>query len=145
LRTHLAIGLRTSWLFRPSPHGCATVAQWTDDTLVASLLWSVGSVKRAFAGCVLVSDNESWVGSGRYGSTGVMTQWQTFVKNQKRFGVQSPKLVCIDIQPYGSTQAPDRANILNIGGFSDAVFNVVASHLGDDAGRFVAEVESIEL
>jgi hypothetical protein len=25
------------------------------------------------------------------------------------------------------------------------VFNVVASYLGDDAGRFVAEVESIKL
>jgi hypothetical protein len=46
---------------------------------------------------------------------------------------------------YGSTQAPERDDILNIGGFSDAVFNVVASYLGDDAGRFVAEVESIEL
>jgi len=34
---------------------------------------------------------------------------------------------------------------LNIGGFSDAVFNVVASFLSDDANRFVAEVESIEL
>ena len=42
-------------------------------------------------------------------------------------GVGSPKLVCIDIQPYGSTQAAERADILNIGGFSDAVFNVVAS------------------
>jgi 60 kDa SS-A/Ro ribonucleoprotein len=52
---------------------------------------------------------------------------------------------CIDIQPYGSTQAPDRDDILNIGGFSDAVFNVVASYLGDDAARFVAEVESVEL
>ena len=101
--------------------------------------------KRPFADCVLVSDNESWVGTGRYGSTGVMTEWQTFVKNQKRLGVQSPKLVCIDIQPYGSTQAPDRADILNIGGFSDAVFGVVASYLGDDAGRFVAEVEAVEL
>jgi 60 kDa SS-A/Ro ribonucleoprotein len=101
--------------------------------------------KRAFAGCVLVSDNESWVGTGRYGSTGVMTEWQKFVKNQKRLGVTAPKLVCIDIQPYGSTQAPERDNILNIGGFSDAVFNVVASYLSDDAGRFVAEVESVEL
>ena len=55
------------------------------------------------------------------------------------------RLACIDIQPYGSTQAPERADILNIGGFSDAVFNVVASYLGDDAGRFVAEVKSIEL
>ncbi len=34
---------------------------------------------------------------------------------------------------------------LNIGGFSDAVFNDVASYLGDDANRFVAEVDSIEL
>ena len=101
--------------------------------------------KRQFAGCVLVSDNESWVGSGRYGSTGVMTEWQTFVANQKRLGVSSPKLVCIDIQPYGSTQAPERDDILNIGGFSDAVFHVVASYLSGDAARFVAEVESVEL
>ena len=67
--------------------------------------------KRQFAGCVLVSDNESWVGTGR----------------------------------YGSTQAPERDDILNIGGFSDAVFHVVASYLSDDAARFVTEVESIEL
>jgi len=38
-----------------------------------------------------------------------------------------------------------RDYILNIGGFSDAVFNVVASFLGGDAGRFVAEVEAIDL
>jgi 60 kDa SS-A/Ro ribonucleoprotein len=101
--------------------------------------------KRRFAGCVLVSDNESWVGAGRYGSTGVLTEWQKFVANQKRLGVSSPKLVCIDIQPYGSTQASEREDILNIGGFSDAVFQVVASYLADDAARFVAEVESIEL
>ena len=104
--------------------------------------------ERKFAGCVLVSDNESWVGTGRHGSTGVMTEWQAFVKNQLRLRgheIPSPKLVCIDIQPYCTTQAPERSDILNIGGFSDAVFSVVASFLGDDAGRFVAEVESIEL
>ena len=101
--------------------------------------------KQAFAGCVLVSDNENWVGTGRYCSTGVMAEWQKFVKNQKPLGITNPKLVCIDIQPYGSTQAPERDDVLNIGGFSDAVFNVVASFLGGDATRFVAEVESIEL
>jgi 60 kDa SS-A/Ro ribonucleoprotein len=94
---------------------------------------------------VLVSDMESWVGRGRHGSTGVMSEWQKFVQNQKRLGVTAPKLVCIDIQPYGSTQAPERDDILNIGGFSDAVFSAVASYLSDDAARFVAEVESIEL
>ena len=35
--------------------------------------------------------------------------------------------------------------ILNVGGFSDAVFSVVATFLGDDSGRFVAEVEAVEL
>jgi 60 kDa SS-A/Ro ribonucleoprotein len=74
-----------------------------------------------------------------------MTEWQSFVKNQKRLAVADPKLVCIDSQPYSSTQAPEREDILNIGGFSDTVFNVVASYLCDDAARFVAEVESIEL
>ena len=107
--------------------------------------------KRKFAGCVLVSDNESWVkqgqafASGAGGSTGVMTEWQTFVANQQRLGVPTPKLVCIDLAHYGTTQAPERQDILNIGGFSDAVFQVVSSFLSNDAGRFVAEVEAIEL
>ena len=72
-------------------------------------------------------------------------EWQTFAENQRRMGVSSPKLVCIDIQPYGSSQAPEREDILNIGGFSDAVFNVVSSFLSADKNRFVREVESIEL
>jgi 60 kDa SS-A/Ro ribonucleoprotein len=40
--------------------------------------------KRKFAGIVLVSDNESWVGTGRHGSTGVMTAWEAFVANQRK-------------------------------------------------------------
>jgi 60 kDa SS-A/Ro ribonucleoprotein len=67
------------------------------------------------------------------------------IRQEKASEQAAPKLVCIDIQPYGSTQAPERADVLNIGGFSDAVFNVVASYLGDDTGRFVTEVEAIEL
>lgn len=107
--------------------------------------------KRKFAGIVLVSDNESWINAGRpfgfghNGSTGVMTQWETFKKTQQKHGVADPKLICIDIAPYASTQAPDRADILNIGGFSDAVFTVVSSFLESDQARFVREVESVEL
>ncbi|WP_404308281.1 TROVE domain-containing protein [Neorhodopirellula lusitana] len=113
--------------------------------------------KQAFAGIVLVSDNESWITSGRphfnsrysgyaqSGSTGVMTQWEKFKKTQRGHGIVDPKLVCIDIQPYGTSQAPERDDILNIGGFSDAVFNVVSSFLENDASRFVREVESVEL
>jgi 60 kDa SS-A/Ro ribonucleoprotein len=105
---------------------------------------------------VLVSDYESWIGTGRHGSTALMTEWQEFVKNQVRLqgaDMIGPKLICINLQPSAMAQAPEpsvsggglRSDILNVGGFSDAVFGVVAAFLGDDAGRFVAEVEAIEL
>jgi 60 kDa SS-A/Ro ribonucleoprotein len=103
---------------------------------------------RKFAGCVLVSDQESWVGTARAGTTAVMTEWQAFVGNQVRLhgrGFAGPKLVCIDLQPYTTTQAPERSDILNVGGFSDAVFSVVAGFLADDGSRFVGEVEAVEL
>ena len=110
--------------------------------------------KRKFAGIVLVSDNESWVGTGRHGSTGVMTAWEAFVANQRRLNEPQsassrldscPKLVNIDLQPYQTVQACERADIMNIGGFSDAVFNVISAFLADNNQRFVAEVEAIEL
>ena len=103
--------------------------------------------KRKFAGVVLVSDNESWVGTGRHGSTGVMTAWEAFVANQRKLvGKEaSPKLVNIDLQPYQTVQAFERADIMNIGGFSDSVFNVISAFLADNNQRFVAEVEAIEL
>jgi 60 kDa SS-A/Ro ribonucleoprotein len=103
---------------------------------------------RKFAGCVLVSDQESGVGTGRAGTTAVMTEWQAFVRNQVRLNGRDyagPKLVCIDLQPYTTTQAPERSDILNVGGFSDAVFKVVAGFLANDGGRFVADVEAVEL
>ena len=77
-----------------------------------------------------------------------MTEWAQFVKNQVRLhgsGFAGPKLVCIDIQPYTTSQAPERSDILNVGGFSDAVFRVVASFLSGDEGRFVAEVEAVQV
>jgi 60 kDa SS-A/Ro ribonucleoprotein len=75
---------------------------------------------------VFVSDNESWVDSpwyGRFGGgrTETMSQWAAYKgRNPKA------KMVCIDIQPYGTTQAKERDDILNIGGFSDQVFEIIA-------------------
>jgi 60 kDa SS-A/Ro ribonucleoprotein len=97
---------------------------------------------------VLVSDQESWGGAGRNGSIAVMTERQTFVRNQVRLhgkGLAGPRLVCIDLQPYATTQAPDRSDVLNVGGFSDAVFSIVAAFLANESGRFVAEVDTVEL
>jgi 60 kDa SS-A/Ro ribonucleoprotein len=101
---------------------------------------------RAFAGCVLVSDNMSWIGEGRYGATATLTAWEQFRGNQRRMAPGAdPKLVCIDVQPYGTVQAPDRDDVLNVGGFSDAVFDVVAAFLGDTPDHFVGRVEAVEL
>jgi 60 kDa SS-A/Ro ribonucleoprotein len=108
--------------------------------------------RRKFAGVVLVSDNESWVYKGAAwfggvsGTTGAVTEWNRFVENQRKLDRNAqPKLVCINIQPYGTTQAPERDDILNVGGFSDAVFASVAAFMEGDAGRFVQEVENVKL
>jgi len=102
---------------------------------------------RQFAGVVLVSDNESWVGYGHEGATGVMTAWTDFVARERKLSGSKtdPKLVCIDLQPYQTVQAYERSDIMNIGGFSDAVFNVISAFLEDDNRRFVAEVEAMTL
>jgi 60 kDa SS-A/Ro ribonucleoprotein len=49
-----------------------------------------------------------------------MWQWSDFKARN-----EAAKLVCIDIQPNGTTQAQERADVLNVGGFSDEVFKVV--------------------
>ena len=69
---------------------------------------------RVFAGAILVSDNQSWIGTGNRGSTGVMTAWDSFVRNQRKLAGRGvdPKLVCIDIQPYRTTQTVQRADIM---------------------------------
>jgi 60 kDa SS-A/Ro ribonucleoprotein len=56
-----------------------------------------------------------------------------------------PRTLLSALDDFATTQAPERSDILNVGGFSDAVFSVVAAFLADDNGRFVAEVEKIEL
>ncbi|MEM9159681.1 MAG: RNA-binding protein, partial [Verrucomicrobiota bacterium] len=72
---------------------------------------------------VFISDNESWIDSCRGdGGTALMREWEILKSRNP-----SAKLVCIDIQPYGTAQAVSRRDILNIGGFSDAVFSAVSA------------------
>ncbi len=91
---------------------------------------------------VLVSDNQSWVDAVRHQDTGTMREWAELKARNPQ-----AKLVCIDLQPYGTAQAPDRGDILNVGGFSDAVFDVVAAFAkGElDAGHWVGEIEKVQL
>lgn len=75
---------------------------------------------------ILVSDNESWLDAKRRGATAMMDEWALFKKRNP-----DAKLVCVDIQPYRTTQAAEGQDILNVGGFSDAVFSVIAAFAAD--------------
>ncbi|HYE62926.1 MAG TPA: hypothetical protein VD997_13100 [Phycisphaerales bacterium] len=82
---------------------------------------------------IFVSDNESWVDSkgfsGLSRSTATMDEWAKFKRRNP-----AAKLVCLDIQPHGSTQAHESSDILNIGGFADSVFSVIAAFHSNTLG-----------
>ncbi len=96
---------------------------------------------------VFVSDNESWVDSPAYGRFGgsrteTMQEWTKFKARNPQ-----ARMVCIDIQPHTTTQAAEREDIVNVGGFSDQVFRLLADvaagkHSPD---HWVREIESVRL
>lgn len=72
---------------------------------------------------VMLSDNESWAGNECSRNT-LINAWNQYKQVMKLPGA---RLVCIDLAAGSTTQAPDQAGkVLNIGGFSDAYFDVVA-------------------
>jgi 60 kDa SS-A/Ro ribonucleoprotein len=98
---------------------------------------------------VYVSDNESWIDARPWlgtafglGPTATMQQWQ-------RLKQRCPKarMVCIDTMPLSSAQAIERPDILNVGGFSDAVFATVTAFAQGriDAQHWVGEIERMPL
>jgi len=94
---------------------------------------------------IYVSDNESWVDAPHYGrfggsATQTMKEWSVF--NARNPGA---KLVCIDLQPYGTTQASGRPDILNVGGFSDAVFDTIARFARGETRDWVEIVKQTEV
>ncbi len=89
---------------------------------------------------VIVSDNESWVDPSRRGATATMNEW-----NKLKARNPGAKLICIDIQPYGSTQAKDRADIMNVGGFTDAVFDAMARFATGQSRDWVEIVQNTEV
>lgn len=91
---------------------------------------------------IYLSDNQSWMDGGRARGTATMQAWETF-----RARNPGARLVCIDLQPYGSTQAKERADVLNVGGFSDQVFTLVSAfakgELSED--HWVAAINAVPL
>jgi 60 kDa SS-A/Ro ribonucleoprotein len=94
---------------------------------------------------MLVSDNESWVDATRRGATQTMREWEALKQR-----CPQARLVCIDIQPHATTQAAERRDIMNVGGFSDAVFEMVALFAQGKTGEcgaehWVGEIEKVSL
>ncbi len=96
---------------------------------------------------IYVSDNESWVDAPHYGrfggsATATMQEWSKF-RNRNR----GARMVCIDIQPYGTVQVKERRDILNIAGFSDQVFELIAEFANGNlnAEHWIGVIENYEL
>jgi 60 kDa SS-A/Ro ribonucleoprotein len=96
---------------------------------------------------IYVSDNESWVDSpchGRFGGapTETMRQWAEFKRRSP-----AATMICIDIQPYGHTQAQEREDIVNVGGFSDQVFSLIADVAagGTEKDHWVRAIAAMQL
>lgn len=94
---------------------------------------------------VYVSDNESWVDSQHHRwnpGTATLQQWQAFKHRNPQ-----ARMVLIDIAPHEHTQAKERLDIVNVGGFSDQVFEVVAqvAREGVRPDVWVRKIESVEL
>jgi 60 kDa SS-A/Ro ribonucleoprotein len=98
-----------------------------------------------------ISDSESWVDDLRntnskrlFGtSTGTVAEWKAFKKNNPE-----AKLILWDLQPYGTSQAPNsKSEIANIGGWSDASFELIEQFINGQMKehQWVDEVEKTEL
>src|SRR5947199_3446158 len=93
---------------------------------------------------IYVSDNESWLDSPHYGrfggsATRTMFEWSRF---RERY--PQARMVCIDILPYATVQAKEGEDILNVGGFSDRVFDLIAEFARGalSGGHWVEKIEA---
>jgi len=91
---------------------------------------------------LFVSDNESWVDQGRGRGTEMLAQWSEFRQRNPK-----ARLVCLDVQPNGTTQAAEREDILNIGGFSDQVFEVISAFASGqlEPKHWIARIEAVAI
>lgn len=91
---------------------------------------------------LIMSDNQSWMDARAGRETATQAEWRTLRRRNP-----TARLICIDLQPYTHTQAPDDAAVLNVGGFGDQLWQVIAgfSHGLDPRASFVGAVERVKL
>ena len=93
---------------------------------------------------IYISDNESWANSYGWRKQRVSQSQSEWDRLKTR--CPNAKMVCIDIVANHTTQVKERKDVLNIGGFSDAVFDVISLFAtANGADHFVDTIEKIEL
>jgi 60 kDa SS-A/Ro ribonucleoprotein len=87
---------------------------------------------------IFISDNESWADPKASRGTAMMAEWEKLRRRNPK-----ARLVCIDLVPNTTTQAIEREDILNIGGFSDVVFDLIADFAAgaDGSSHWIREIE----
>ena len=80
---------------------------------------------------VVLSDDQAWTDFRERASpaTSATTRGTVMAEEWERLRAQNPraKLVLVDLKPRACAPRPRRADVLEIGGFSDAVFDAIAS------------------
>ena len=92
--------------------------------------------------CIYVSDNESYMDSQSSYATETMVQWAKFKTRNS-----NAKLVCIDLCPNNHSQAKESKDVMNIGGWSDNNFKMIAAFSRGEFGAdyWVSKIKSLEL
>lgn len=116
----------------------ARLADYTGDSTYCSLPLAELNTRGMSADLIIyVSDNESWGGSD------MMAEWGKFKRRNPE-----ARLVCIDLLPRPHLLPPsyNRPDVLNIGGFNDAVFDVVAEFArGRTTAHWVDLIRAIDI
>lgn len=96
---------------------------------------------------IYVSDNASWYGTDSYQgkATVAEAEWKEFKKRNPK-----AKMVCINVQSDPTTQIQESSDVMNIGGFSDTIFETIKNFLGNKSKNasvetWVKEIEAIVL
>lgn len=91
---------------------------------------------------IYFSDNESWADEQHNKGTQMMKEWQILKQR-----CPNAKLICVDVQPYTTSQAKNHDDVLNVGGFSDNVFSVIELFClqNNDKDFWIQKIEQIQL
>jgi 60 kDa SS-A/Ro ribonucleoprotein len=87
---------------------------------------------------IFVSDNESWfdsLGPNKGDNPVQEEEWRKYKHRNP-----GAKIVCIDIVPERHCQVKQRQDVLNVGGFSDKVFDVIAGFMESDSADHWVDV-----